>query len=202
MEQRLIDARHETGRVDERIAVMERSEERSRALARQETIHAKLDSAAEMWAVLTLCRTLLDETRKIYENDRQPEVLRQASVFYSIMTQGAYTRVIAPLDGTEVQVEREDGVRLSPQVLSRGTAEQLYLAMRLALVREYARHVDPLPVIFDDVFVNFDPERTRNTIHAVRELADTHQVLIFTCHPHIVQQFQEIVPTATIFPLQ
>ena len=202
VEQRLIAARHESGRVEERILVMERSEERSRALARKETIHARIDGAAELWAVLTLCRTLLDETRKIYENDRQPEVLRQASAFYTIMTEGAYARVIAPLDGTELQVERADGVRLSPQVLSRGAAEQLYLAMRLALVREYARHVDPLPVVFDDVFVNFDPERTRNTIKAVGELSQTHQVLIFTCHPHMVEHLQEIIPTAKIFPLQ
>lgn len=202
MEQRLVDARHESGRVDERITTMERSEERSRTLARQELILAKLDASSETWAVLTLCKTLLDETRKIYENDRQPEVLRQASSFYKVMTEGRYVRVIAPLDGTEIQVERADGVRLSPQLLSRGTAEQLYLAMRLALVREYASHVDPLPVVFDDVFVNFDPQRTRNTLRAVADLAATHQVLLFTCHPHLVELVEEIVPAAKVFPLQ
>lgn len=202
MEQRLVEVRHESGRVDERISTMERSEERSRTLARQELILAKLDASAETWAVLTLCKTLLDETRKVYENDRQPEVLRQASLFYKVMTRGRYIRVIAPLEGTEIQVERADGVRLSPQLLSRGTAEQLYLAMRLALVREYASHVDPLPVVFDDVFVNFDPDRMRSTLQAVAELAETHQVLLFTCHPHLVGLVEEIVPAARVFPLQ
>src|SRR6185369_3883517 len=134
----------------------------------------------------------LDETRKIYETERQPEVLRQASTFFSIMSEGRYCRVISPLDGGEIQVERADGVRLSPPLLSRGTAEQLYLAMRLALVREYANHVEPLPVVFDDIFVNFDPERTRASIKAVRELCSTHQVLLFTCHPHLVKVAQEI----------
>ena len=52
------------------------------------------------------------------------------------MTEGRYVRVFTPLDGGEIQVERADGVRLSPQMMSRGTAEQLYLCMRLALVRE------------------------------------------------------------------
>jgi uncharacterized protein YhaN len=202
IERRLIDARHESGRVEERITIMERSEERSRALVRKESILARIDGDAESWAIVTLCRTLLDETRKIYEIERQPEVLRQASFFFEIMTQGRYARVISPLDGNEIQVERADGARLAPQSLSRGTAEQLYLAMRLALVREYARHVDPLPVVFDDVLVNFDPERTRNTIQAVRELSKTHQVLVFTCHPHLVSQFQEIVPGVNLFPLQ
>ena len=119
MEQRLVDVRHESGRVAERIAIMERSEERSRLLTRQELILAKIDANAETWAVLTLCKTLLDETRKIYETERQPEVLRQASLFFKVMTEGRYIRVIAPLDGAEIQVERADGVRLPPQLLSR-----------------------------------------------------------------------------------
>ena len=117
------------------------------------------------------------------------------------MTEGRYARVIAPLDGGDIQVERADGVRLSPQLLSRGTAEQLYLAMRLALVREYANHVDPLPVVFDDIFVNFDPGRSRTTFKAIRDMCTTHQVLLFTCHPHLVKQVEEVVPEATVFPL-
>jgi uncharacterized protein YhaN len=201
-ERRLVEARHESGRVAERISSMERSEERSRALARQEVVLAKIDASAEIWAVVTLCRTLLDETRKVYENDRQPEVLRHASRFFKTMSEGRYTRVIAPLDGTELQVERHDGVRLLPQLLSRGTAEQLYLSMRFALLRDYAGHTDPLPVVFDDVFVNFDPQRTKSTLHAVAELTETHQVLLFTCHPHVLAMAQEVVPTATVFPLQ
>lgn len=201
LERRLLEARHESGRVEERITMMERSEERARALSRQETILARIDEAAEQWAVITLCRALLDETRRIYETERQPEVLRQASAFFSLMTENHYARVIAPLDGGEIQVERADGTRLSPQVLSRGTAEQLYLSMRLALVREYANHVDPLPVVFDDIFVNFDPGRSRNTFKALRELCVTHQVLLFTCHPHLVKQVEEVVPEARIFPL-
>jgi len=200
--QRLDEVRHESGRVDERISIMERSEERARTLARQELILAKIDASSEMWAVLTLCKTLLDETRKLYETERQPDVLRQASAFYKIMTDGRYLRVIAPLDGGDIQVERCDGVRLSPELLSRGTAEQLYLAMRLALVREYAGHMDPLPVVFDDVFVNFDPERTRNTLRAVGNLAESHQILMFTCHPHVVELVGEIVPAAKVFSLQ
>jgi uncharacterized protein YhaN len=201
LEQRLLQARHESGRVEERITMMEKSEERSRALSRQETILARIDEAAEQWAVITLCRALLDETRRIYETERQPEVLRQASSFFNVMTEGRYIRVIAPLDGGEIQVERAGGSRLAPQLLSRGTAEQLYLSMRLALVREYANHVDPLPVVFDDIFVNFDPDRSRTSLKALSELCKTHQVLLFTCHPHLVKQVEEVVPEAKIFSL-
>ena len=162
---------------------------------------ARVDEASEKWAVLTLCRTLLTDTRQIYETERQPEVLRQASEFFSRMTEGNWVRVISPLDSA-ILVESPRGDRVSPENLSRGTAEQLYLAMRLALVREYSRHVEPLPVVLDDIFVNFDPERTRRSIEAVRELSETHQILLFTCHPHLVQMVEEIVPRAELYPLQ
>jgi uncharacterized protein YhaN len=74
--------------------------------------------------------------------------------------------------------------------------------MRVALLRDYAGHADALPVVFDDVFVNFDPERTRSTFQAVGELTETHQVLLFTCHPHVAALAQEIVPAAGVFSLE
>ena len=198
----LAEAGRECGRLEERILTLGRSEERSNTRLRQESILARIDEASEKWAVLTLCRTLLDETRKIYESERQPDVLRHASEFFALLSEGRYVRVIAPLDSEDIVVEKCDGARVSPENLSRGTAEQLYLAMRLALVREYSEHVEPLPVIFDDIFVNFDPHRTRRSIDAVRDLSHTHQILLFTCHPHLLELVEEIVPDAQVFQLQ
>jgi len=198
----LAEAGRECGRLEERIVTLGRSEERSNTRLRQESILARIDEASEKWAVLTLCRTLLDETRKIYETERQPDVLRHASDFLALMSEGRYARVIAPLDGADILVDRSDGTRVSPENMSRGTAEQLYLAMRLALVREYSQHVEPLPVIFDDIFVNFDPHRTRRSIEAIRDLSKTHQILLFTCHPHLLELVEEIVSDAQVFQLQ
>ena len=39
----------------------------------------------------------------------------------------------------------------------------------------------------DDILVNFDPERARRTAESVAELAGTHQVLFFTCHPRTAE---------------
>ncbi len=195
-------ARTEAGRLDERVRALGRSEDRSRARLRQESILARIDEASEEWAVLTLCRTLLDETRRVYETERQPEVLRHASEFFRKMSEDRWGRVVAGLEGDQIYVESADGTRVSPENLSRGTGEQLYLSMRLALVREYSRHVEPLPVIFDDIFVNFDPQRTRRSVEAVRELSQTHQILLFTCHPHLLELVEEIVPEAKVYPLQ
>jgi len=106
------------------------------------------------------------------------------------------------LERGDIFVESAPGTQVLPENLSRGTGEQLYLSMRLALVREYSQHVEPLPGIFDDIFVNFDPERTRRSIETVGELSQTHQILLFTCHPHLLELVEEIVPDAKVYPLQ
>jgi uncharacterized protein YhaN len=110
--------------------------------------------------------------------------------------------VVTPLGSEELFIESGAGDRVTPDRLSRGTAEQLYLSMRLALVREYSNHVDPLPVVFDDIFVNFDPDRTGRALDAVRDLTATHQVLMFTCHPHMVDIVRDCVPDARISALE
>lgn len=198
---KLETARIEVGRLEERSDTLSRSEDRSRVRSRQESILARVDDASEKWAVLTLCKTLLDETRRVYETDRQPKVLQHASGFFRQMSDGRWTRIIAPLGSNGLVVESAGGDRVSPENLSRGTAEQLYLAMRLALVREYSNHVEPLPVVFDDIFVNFDPDRTRRAVESVRDLSETHQVLLFTCHPHLVELVEDVVPEPAVHRL-
>jgi len=85
--------------------------------------------------------------------------------------------------------------------LSRGTAEQLYLALRFGYIRDYAASSLPVPVIFDDILVNFDPERRKNACQAIANLAETCQVLYFTCHPQTVGDLTGAVPDAVVMDI-
>jgi uncharacterized protein YhaN len=86
--------------------------------------------------------------------------------------------------------------------LSRGTREQLYLALRFGLIREFGQHTERLPVVIDEILVNFDPERARRAVEAFAELAQTNQLLVFTCHPATVDMFNSVVPDAQVIQLQ
>ena len=78
-------------------------------------------------------------------------------------------------------------------MLSRGTREQLFLALRLALVASYARRGVVLPLVLDDVLVNFDVGRAKAAALVLRDFArQGYQVLIFTCHEHISKLFKNI----------
>jgi uncharacterized protein YhaN len=92
-------------------------------------------------------------------------------------------RTVTVMDGT--------GGTKRPQDLSRGTREQLYLALRFGLVREFGEHAERLPVVVDEVLVNFDPDRARLAAEAFATLSETNQVLVFTCHPGTADLFAD-----------
>jgi hypothetical protein len=76
-------------------------------------------------------------------------------------------------------------------VLSRGAREQLFLSLRLSLAAYFARRGSPLPLILDDVLVNFDMERAKAAAQVLRDFAaQGHQMLVFTCHEHIAELFR------------
>ena len=65
--------------------------------------------------------------------------------------------------------------------LSQGTADQLYLALRLALADLLLPRPDACPLILDDAFLTFDDQRLALALEVIQELAQTRQVLLFTC---------------------
>lgn len=188
----------EKGRVEQQIQNLEQNERLSVTLLERQSLLAQLDQQAQRWATKAICQYLLEKARQIYEKERQPAVLREASKFFNIMTNGRYTRVMVPLGEMRLEVETSNGKAQTTDRLSRGTAEQLYLAMRLAFVREYAKHAGPLPLVVDDIFVNFDPNRAKAAIKVFWEISDTHQILVFTCHPHVSKWFQETLDGVSV----
>ncbi|RIX59408.1 hypothetical protein D3P08_04475 [Paenibacillus nanensis] len=156
-------------------------DERQRLLAGREMIAASLDADLERYAVLSISKALIDRTKRIYEEERQPALLRNASRYMSRLTSGRYIRVSANSSEPGIRVEDLRHTVLDSSFLSRGTAEQLYLAMRLALAKESSAGVK-LPLMLDDLFVNFDGSRLQAAARLMAELSEERQILFFTCH--------------------
>jgi hypothetical protein len=139
--------------------------------------------------------------RTTYEQHRQPETLQEASGYLDRLTQGRYRRVWTPLGEHALRVDDAEGHSLPVEVLSRGTREQLFLSLRLALVSSYARRGAPLPLVLDDVLVNFDSERAKAAAGVLRDFAATgHQLLVLTCHEHILKLFKSLKAPVSRLP--
>jgi uncharacterized protein YhaN len=138
---------------------------------------------------------LLEETRLAVARDHQPPVLRDASHWLARLTDGRYTSITTTIDEARLEVHERDGVAWKPERLSRGTREQVFLALRLALVRDLQRHGVQLPVVMDDALVNFDDDRARAAarvlVDFVSDQPGERQMLVFTCHAHVAEIFAD-----------
>ena len=181
------DIMQEMGAKTNQISELEKDERLGELRLEEENLKARLRQALSEWSVNALCHTLLSKAMTIYERERQPFVLKHAGRYLDKITEKRYIRVIKKTDGDRLVVETPEGLQKNVSALSRGTAEQLYLSMRLAFIKEYANRVGTLPLIVDDILVNFDPQRAKTTIRLLNEVSKNNQIIMFTCHPNTVE---------------
>ncbi|MBP2115082.1 AAA family ATPase [Paenibacillus silagei] len=182
--------------LQEREALTKRGKEDT-ALQQLEEQRAALRNLAGQYAVTALAAELMGRTRRIYEQEKQPQVLQLASVYFSKLTHGEYRRIVMTLGHKELKAEHKDAGLLDSGLLSRGTAEQLYLAIRLALAETMSSKVN-LPLFFDDLFVNFDEYRLHAALALLGELSSSRQIVMMTCHRHVAEAVAGSIPAAAV----
>ncbi|WP_068786351.1 ATP-binding protein [Paenibacillus phocaensis] len=158
---------------------------------------AALRDRVDQYAVMAVCHELIGRARRVYEEERQPAVLQAASGYFAEMTGGTYRRIVMKMGTQELMAEHAELGPLESTLLSRGTAEQLYLSMRLALSEAVSGQA-PLPLLLDDLFVNFDEGRLEGALSVLRTVADRQQIIMMTCHEHVVRHIQTLLPAAKI----
>ena len=114
--------------------------------------------------------------------DRYPAIIRQAEQYFALLTDHRYSQIDLTADGIKV-VRRDQEVFLVEE-LSQGTAEQLYIALRLGFVTVMSDQAN-FPVIIDDGFVNFDNVRRQRMLALLEKIAEKNQVIYFTADDRI-----------------
>lgn len=148
---------------------------------------------ARQWSVYAVGGALVKEARQRYERVRQPSALQAAGDVFSRVTKRRYVelRATATVDAKNgvavpllVTVDGQ-GQAWPVEQLSRGAREQVYLALRLALLLDYAARGVVLPVVLDDPLVNFDRARFDAVFAILREEAQAGQFFYLTCHDDV-----------------
>ena len=171
------------------INLLETNRESSRLRFEREQITAEIQEAASTWMSNELAGHAMVGVRGHFERTCQPITLADASRHLHRLTCGKYRNVWTPLGERQLRIDDEHGHTLRVEQLSRGTREQLFLSIRLAMVEELGRQGTFLPMVLDDVLVNFDEERSQAATEVLRDFAAKgHQVLLFTCHRHLAEQ--------------
>jgi len=161
-----------------------------------------MEKLAEQYAVLKLAAMLVEGVHKSLIENTRASLLNSASTVFSKITSGEYEEILLTENdlpaGFKVKAA-ESKNELTANSLSRATKEQLFLSVRLSRIRGIK---PPLPVIFDDSLVNFDPNHGRQAAQIIAELAQTHQVFVLTCHPELVKYLKSCTRSAQYWSLK
>lgn len=185
-------AREKLGSIKQEIDTLENSRTSLSARFERGQVAGRIHRASEEWFALRLAEDVIDKMRGRFEKSNVSGTLAVASDYLEQLTQGRYIRVWAPLGKNRICVDDRLNRTFRIEQLSGGTREQLFLAIRFALVHEFSAKGIELPMVMDDLFVNFDEGRTHAAVDALMNFADSgQQVMFFTCHRHLAGIFEE-----------
>lgn len=136
----------------------------------QVNIEEEIKETYEKWLELSLSKEIITKAQEQYEQERQPQVISMASEFFTSITDNAWKKIVLSLDNKEIKVMDSKGTLVNPDLLSQGAKEQLYLSLRLAHIKSRAITNQTVPILMDDILVNFDANRTENTIKTFKKL--------------------------------
>jgi len=159
------------------------------AQERVEHLLASLRHDSEQFIQRHLASVILRRVVKRYRETGQGPVLARVSDLFRRLTLGAFEGVRADYNdsGSAILVGvRPNGSTLEVVRMSEGTGDQLYLALRIALLESSLNSHEPLPLIVDDLLVMFDDARSVAALQILAELSTRTQVIFFTHHGHLL----------------
>lgn len=154
---------------------------------------AQIEYYSDRYVKLRLAADILKKEIERYRVQNQGPVLKNASKIFSLLTSdlfsGLRTSFGAKDESILVGIRRNlEGIEEEVGVdgMSEGTCDQLYLSLRLASLERYIESNEPMPLIIDDVLVNFDNDRVAACLKIFEEISKKNQVIYFTHHKHIL----------------
>lgn len=130
---------------------------------------------------LRLSLDALQAANTTLQNRFSPELGRRAAEIFADMTGSTWSHILLDRDFHLSAESGSDPTRRSVQLLSAGTADQLYLAVRLAICEMILPPEQNPPLILDDALLTFDDARLSTTLNYLTQLGAQRQILLFTC---------------------
>ncbi len=153
---------------------------------------ARVRSLTEDYTLLKLSCEVLRRAMEMHRQRNEDPVIRRAGELFKQLTLGSFTGIETDYDEKDnprlvgLRPEGTRSRRIEIAGMSSGTADQLYLALRIASLERQLADGRRLPLIVDDVLVHFDDQRSQAALEVFAELAKRTQVIYFTHHQRIL----------------
>lgn len=150
--------------------------------AKQEALREELFRRQEEYDALAVALEALSAANGDLQARFSPALNERAGEILSALTGGKYHKVGLNRQFEAQAYEMGGTLPRSPIALSQGAAEQIYLAVRLAVCDLALPGDNPAPLVLDDALDAFDDKRMALALDYLRTLGESRQVLLFSCH--------------------
>lgn len=147
--------------------------------ARRDQLKEELAKRLEEYEALTIAMEALSSANDTLRERFSPALNQEAGEIFSALTGGRYPKVSLARDFSAQATQEGSLLPRSALALSAGTADQLYLAVRLALCR---LTLPDAPLLLDDALAAFDDQRMGLALDYLKQLGQERQILLFSCH--------------------
>lgn len=141
----------------------------------------QLSSLQTEYDAIALAMDALTQANTTLQNRFSPALGARAAEIFSAITAGRYGKVLLSRDFSLSAEMAGDPVGRSIRLLSQGAADQLYLAVRLAICDMVLPAEKRVPLILDDALVSFDDDRLRAALDYLLAESEKRQILLFSC---------------------
>ena len=145
-------------------------------------LREEIQAAEGEYGAIQLAMEALDAANTALQTRFSPELGRRAAEIFRELTDGRYTGVTLDRSFHLSAEPAGDSVYRDAALLSAGAADQLYLAVRLAICDLVLPEERQVPIVLDDALANFDDARCAAALRYLRNAAENRQILLFTCH--------------------
>ncbi len=172
------------------------------ASTHREHLMGALETNVDRYVHLKLSLAVLNGAIEEFRASNEGPVLNRAGEHFSRLTLGEFAGLRTDLDDRNdlvvLGVRSGSASRLGVREMSDGTVDALYLAIKLASLEHHLRTRPPLPLILDDLLIQFDDDRAVAALECLAELSRRTQVLFFTHHDHLVDLARERLPADVV----
>ena len=162
-------------------------EERDATVKRLAQLELELQAA-------TYATTVMESVAQKRHSRVAPQLAELASGYLSIITDGAYNELLINRDmQISIRIPQTQSLNQDPErLLSKGTVDQIYLSLRLAMVKTMSEDAESVPMVLDDPFAHYDDARVKSAMKLMAEVGKSSQVLLFTCREDVVRAAEEV----------
>ena len=169
---------------------------------RSQEVLAELKDAVEHYAVIHMASTVLRKEIERYREAKQGPILKGASEIFSTLTSNSFETLVSDFDEQDNPILigiRPSKEKVTVDGMSDGTCDQLYLSLRLASLEQRLLASEPIPLILDDILINFDDDRSRAALKVLANFSKKTQIIFFTHHRHLVEIAEAHVDPGVLF---